>query len=92
MKDDPSIIWDKKKSPYIKVAEIIIDKQEVLNKIKVELAEIASFNVGHALMEHRPIGEFNEARVKIYKELSEYRHRRNKIIKRELNIEDYKKI
>ncbi|MGL4876363.1 MAG: hypothetical protein ACRC30_17150, partial [Clostridium sp.] len=77
MEDDPSIVWNKKKSSYIKVAEIIIDKQNVMDKKRNELAELLSFNVGHSLMEHMPIGEFNRARMKIYTELSKYRHLRN---------------
>lgn len=77
MKDDPSVVWNKRKSPYIKVAEIIIDKQNVMDKRRNELAELLSFNVGHSLIEHMPIGEFNRARMKIYSELSAYRHLRN---------------
>ncbi|WP_297634949.1 hypothetical protein [uncultured Clostridium sp.] len=77
MKDDPSIIWSKRKSPYIKVAEIIIDKQNVMDKKRNDLAELLSFNVGHSLIEHTPIGEFNRARMKIYTELSKFRHLRN---------------
>ncbi|MGL4759860.1 MAG: hypothetical protein ACRC6T_03275 [Sarcina sp.] len=92
MKDDPSVIWNKKKSPYVKVAEIIIDKQDIMNKFKSDIAEIASFNVGHSLMEHRPVGEFNVARMKIYSELSEYRHRRNGISKKELTENEYYKM
>lgn len=77
MKDDPSVVWNKRKSPYIKVAEIIIDKQNVMDKKRDELAELLSFNVGHSLVEHMPIGEFNRARMKMYSELSKYRHLRN---------------
>ncbi|MGL5614732.1 MAG: hypothetical protein ACRDD2_00645 [Sarcina sp.] len=77
MKDDPSVIWSKRKSPYIKVAEIIIDKQPVMDKKKNQLAELLSFNVGHSLIEHKPIGEFNRARMQIYSELSRFRHLRN---------------
>ncbi|MGL4654897.1 MAG: hypothetical protein ACRCWM_03275 [Sarcina sp.] len=77
MKDDPSIVWNKRKSPYVKVAEIIIDRQNVMDKKRNELAELLSFNVGHSLIEHTPIGEFNRARMKIYTALSKYRHDRN---------------
>lgn len=77
MKDDPSIVWNKKISPYVTVAQIIIDIQNVMDKKRDELAELLSFNVGHSLVEHMPIGEFNIARMKIYSELSKYRHERN---------------
>ncbi|MGL5821816.1 MAG: hypothetical protein ACRCYE_09335 [Sarcina sp.] len=77
MVDDPSIVWNKRRSPYIKVAEIIIDKQNVMDKRRSELAELLSFNVGHSLIEHTPMGEFNRARIKIYSELSKFRHERN---------------
>lgn len=77
MEDDPSVVWSKKKSPYIKIGEIVIDKQEFMNKKREDLAENLSFNPGHALLAHKPIGEFNRARIKIYENLSEYRHKRN---------------
>ncbi|MGL4452308.1 MAG: hypothetical protein ACRCTZ_14090 [Sarcina sp.] len=77
MKDDSSIVWNKRKSPYVKVAEIIIDKQSVMDKRRNELAELLSFNVGQSLIEHTPIGEFNRARMRIYTELSKFRHIRN---------------
>ncbi|MGL4740016.1 MAG: hypothetical protein ACRC41_04320 [Sarcina sp.] len=77
MADDPSVVWSKRRSPYIKVAEIIIDKQSVMDKKRNELAELLSFNVGHSLIEHTPMGEFNRARMQIYTELSKFRHERN---------------
>lgn len=92
MKDDPSVVWNKKISPYIKVAEIIIDKQSVMDKRRNELAEKLSFNVGHSLIEHTPIGEFNRARMKIYTELSKFRHLRNDEKMLEPTISDFNSI
>lgn len=75
--EDAAIEWNEKDSPFIKVAEIRIPKQHIKNDKRDELAENLSFSPAHSLVEHKPIGGINRARVKIYKELSEFRHERN---------------
>ena len=44
-----------------------------------ELGENMSFSPWHALEEHRPLGGINEARRRIYRDLSKFRHDQNKI-------------
>ncbi|HSQ87720.1 hypothetical protein [Romboutsia sp.] len=76
--NDASIKWNEDKSPFIKLAQIKIPIQEFTTKEREELAEILSFSPGHALTSHRPIGDINIARIKIYEEMSKFRHFRNK--------------
>ncbi len=76
--NDASIEWKSDKSPFIKLGEIRIPKQRFTTKKRFDLAEIMSFSPGHSLLSHRPIGDMNEGRIKIYKEMSKYRHYRNK--------------
>lgn len=90
--EDASIEWCEKKSPYIKVGEIIIDKQEFNNNKRDELSENLSFSPGHCLIEHKPIGGINRARIKIYQEMSAFRHKRNNKNLIKPTLDDYNNI
>ena len=76
--NDASVKWDENKSPFIKLGEIKIPTQEFTTKERDDLAEVLSFSPGHSLIEHKPIGDINKARMLIYKEMSKFRHSRNK--------------
>ncbi|MEG0857369.1 MAG: hypothetical protein RSG52_12920 [Terrisporobacter sp.] len=76
--NDASIPWNREKSPFIKVGEIRIPKQEFTTKERFDLGEKLSFSPGHAMKSHRPVGDLNLGRMKIYKEMSKSRHFRNK--------------
>lgn len=75
--EDAGVEWSEKESPFIKVASIHIPPQSFRNIEREELAEDLSFSPAHSLIEHRPIGGINRARVQIYRYLSEFRHKRN---------------
>lgn len=75
--NNASVKWDEELSPYIKIGEIRIPKQEFISKERFDLAEVLSYSPGHSLIAHRPIGDINEARMKIYEEMSKFRHERN---------------
>lgn len=90
--NDASIEWESNKSPFIKLGEIRIPKQRFTTKKRFDLAEIMSFSPGHSLLSHRPIGDMNEGRMEIYKEMSKYRHYRNKEELYEPSDEDFDNI
>jgi hypothetical protein len=69
--------WSEKESPFIKVATLRIPAQVFRTGEREELAEALSFSPAHALIEHRPIGGINRARVELYRRLSEFRHKQN---------------
>jgi hypothetical protein len=75
--EDAGVEWSEKESPFIKVATLRIPPQTFRTKEREELAEDLSFSPAHSLIEHRPIGGINRARVEIYRHLSEFRHKRN---------------
>jgi hypothetical protein len=75
--EDAGVEWSEKESPFIKVATLRIPPQTFRTKEREELAEDLSFSPAHSLIEHRPIGGINRARVEIYRFLSEFRHKRN---------------
>lgn len=90
--NDASIEWEEDESPFIKLGEIRIPKQRFTTKKRFDLAERMSFSPGHSLLSHKPIGDINEGRIKIYKEMSKYRHYRNKEELYEANDEDFDNI
>lgn len=75
--EDAGVEWSEKESPFIKVASLRIPIQVFRTRERAELAEDLSFSPAHSLIEHRPIGGINRARVDIYRFLSEFRHKQN---------------
>ena len=75
--EDAGVEWSEKESPFIKVASLRISSQAFRTLEREELAEDLSFSPAHSLIEHRPIGGINRARVEIYRFLSEFRHKQN---------------
>lgn len=75
--EDAGAEWSEKESPFVKVASVRIPPQTFRTGEREELAEDLSFSPGHSLIEHRPVGGINRARVEIYRFLSEFRHKQN---------------
>jgi hypothetical protein len=75
--EDAGVEWSEDESPFIKVASLRIPPQAFRTREREELAEDLSFSPAHSLIEHRPIGGINRARVEIYRYLSEFRHKQN---------------
>jgi hypothetical protein len=76
--EDASVEWREDKAPFVKVATLRIAKQEFRTTERDELSEALTFSPAHALLEHRPIGAVNRARMRIYKEQSVFRQQRDK--------------
>ena len=74
--EDPTVVWD---SPFIKMATIRIPVQKFDTPEQNEFGDNLSFNSWHALPEHRPLGNFNRVRKKIYEEMYAFRHEHNHI-------------
>jgi len=72
--EDPTVVWD---SPLIKLATIRIPTQIFDTPEQNEFGDNLSFNSWHALPEHKPLGNFNRVRKKIYEEMYEFRHKHN---------------
>ena len=75
--EDAGVEWSEEESPFIKVATLRIPSQAFQTQEREELAEDLSFSPAHSLIEHRPIGGINRARIEIYRYLSEFRHKQN---------------
>ena len=69
--------WSETVSPFIKVATLTIPRQVFRTEERTQLAEALAFSPGHALLEHRPLGSINRARMHVYRANSAFRrHRR----------------
>jgi hypothetical protein len=75
--EDAGVEWSEKESSFIKVATLRIPAQAFRTREREDLAEDLSFSPAHSLIEHRPVGGINRARVEIYQYLSEFRHKQN---------------
>ena len=75
--EDSSIIWDEK---YIDVGYIHLFGQSFDNPKMNNYCENLKFSPWNTLPEHRPLGRINRARRKIYKQVSDYRHKRNGLV------------
>ena len=74
--EDPSVEWTSK---FHKVAMIRIPKQQFYTMTQSVFGEHLSFNPWHCIPEHKPLGQVNTARGKIYRTMSKFRHDKNGI-------------
>jgi hypothetical protein len=86
--EDGLAVWDESVSPFRKVATVVIPQQEFTSADQVRCCENSSFNPWHCLPEHRPMGAINRVRRVVYKAISEFRHNRNQVPRREPVGED----
>ena len=75
--EDPTIVWDEIKAPFIEVATIRIPKQQFDSEAQQTFCENLSYTPWHALEEHRPVGQINEIRKAVYLASSDVRHKTN---------------
>ena len=76
--EDATVEWNESQSPYIPVARIEIDSQDIgkyVNDKEPEagFCENLSFSPWHALPEHEPAGGLNRVRKAVYQNISRYR-------------------
>lgn len=75
--EDSSVSWPERLSPFIPVATVHIPKQHFESEALVEFTKRLKMNPWHCLPEHRPLGNLNRARFKLYFELSKFRQQMN---------------
>lgn len=76
--EDPTVVWDEAKAPFIDVASIRISSQTFDTDAQQTFCENLSFTPWHGLVEHRPVGGINRLRKAVYEAISALRHRLNK--------------
>jgi Catalase len=69
--EDATIEWKESKSPFVKVARLVIAAQTPESE---EACEVRSFTPWHSIAEHRPLGGISRSRKAIYLGISKLRH------------------
>ncbi len=76
--EDASKEWSQEASPYRTVARLVLPAQDAGSAARLAYADdVLSFQPGHGLAAHRPLGSLMRARLKTYPQLSKFRHERN---------------
>jgi len=64
--DDATQVWREDVSPFLPVAEVILQKQVVGTDENIRLADGLAFNPFQGLVAHEPLGSINRARGAVY--------------------------
>jgi hypothetical protein len=75
--ENASVRWPERLSPAVKVATLRLPRQKCDSPAQLAFAHNLSFNPWHCIAEHRPLGNQNRARRRIYQELSRLRQTMN---------------
>jgi hypothetical protein len=75
--ENNSVFWPTRLSPRVPAAILRIPKQKFDSPEQLEFAKVLSYNPWHCIPEHRPLGNQNRARLRLYKELSSFRQNVN---------------
>jgi hypothetical protein len=75
--ENASVIWPERLSPYVRAARLILPRQVFDSPAQLAFANVLSLNPWHCLPAHRPLGNQNRARHRIYLELSRLRQTMN---------------
>jgi hypothetical protein len=81
--ENASVRWPGNLSPHVPVATLRIAKQKFDSPAQLAFAHHLSYNPWHCIAEHRPLGNQNRGRKRIYQELSRLRQEMNKTPHRE---------
>lgn len=77
--EDASVRWPEALSPWVPAARIHIPRQDFDTPAQMVFARNLRFNPWHALPEHRPLGNQNRARRRMYAELATHRQAMNRV-------------
>jgi hypothetical protein len=75
--ENASVIWPERLAPYVRVAVLTLPRQQFDSPAQLSFAGALSINPWHCLPAHRPLGNQNRARRRIYQELSRLRQTMN---------------
>jgi hypothetical protein len=75
--EDATVKWPERLSPYVPVAELRLPRQRFDSPEQLAFADNLSYNPWHSLEAHRPLGNQNRARRRIYYELARLRQSMN---------------
>jgi hypothetical protein len=77
--ENNAVYWPERLSPRVSVATLRIPKQTFDSLAQLDFAKRLSYNPWHTIAEHRPLGNQNRARRRMYEELLKLRQRMNDV-------------
>lgn len=77
--ENAAVRWPTELSPYVTAATIRIPRQQFDSPAQLRFADKLSFTPWHCIPEHRPLGNQNRARRRMYWELSRLRFAKNRV-------------
>jgi hypothetical protein len=75
--ENAAVRWPERLSPPIRAATLELPRQSFDSPAQLAFASVLSFNPWHSLPDHRPLGNQNRARRRVYLELSRLRQAMN---------------
>ena len=85
--DDPTVRWSERRSPPVKVATIVIPRQDSGDQARRNSGERLRFTPWHSLPEHEPLGSINKVRRAVYLESARMRDEANGVRPRTQEVE-----
>jgi len=76
--ENAAVRWPEKLSPFIPLARVHIPRQKFDHPAQFAFARQLRMNPWHCIPEHRPLGNQNRARFRMYRELSQFRLQMNR--------------
>jgi hypothetical protein len=77
--EDATVKWPERLSPYVPVARLRIPAQQFDSDAQLAFADVLRYNPWHSLPDHRPLGNSNRARRRMYAELADLRQSMNAV-------------
>ena len=77
--ENNAVLWPEKLSPRVSAATLRLPRQRFNSPAQLDFARLLSYNPWHCLAEHRPLGNQNRARRRMYDTLSRLRHTMNSV-------------
>ena len=82
--EDATVAWSELDSPHVGVAKITFPAQNPYSAKRQKFGDdVLSFNSWRGLDAHRPLGSINRLKKLVYEASSDFRHRVNKVPRRE---------
>ena len=75
--ENAGVRWPQRLSPYVTVATLRLPKQKFDSDAQFDFARNLSYSPWHCIAEHRPLGNQNRARLRMYWELRRLRQTMN---------------
>jgi hypothetical protein len=77
--EDATVRWPERLSPYVPVARLRLPAQRFDSDEQLAFADVLRYNPWHSLPAHKPLGNQNRARKRMYHELANLRQAMNQV-------------